>query len=236
MAYIGNQPNIGNWRKLDNISGSFNGSTTSFTTSVAGENITAASANQLFISLNDVIQEPGVDFTVTTNSINFTVAPSGGATFFGIYAGDSLNVAGVSDGTIGTAQLADSSVTSAKIAPGIVGFLDVTQTWTKGQRGEVTVLTSGTTITPDFSDSNNFSLDLAHNATLANPTNLVAGQSGSIWITQTTGSNTLAYGSYWDFTGGTAPILSVAASATDCLVYAVQSSTRITATLITNLS
>ena len=115
--------------------------------------------------------------------------------------------------------------------------LDTAQTWTKGQRGEITALTDGATITPDFADSNNFSVTLGGGRTLANPSNLTAGQSGCIWITQDgTGSRTLAYGSYWDFTGGTAPTLSTAASSTDCLVYSVQSSTRITATLITNLS
>jgi hypothetical protein len=114
---------------------------------------------------------------------------------------------------------------------------DVTQTYTAGQRGEITALTDGATITPDFADSNHFSVTLGGNRTLANPTNLVAGQSGCIWITQDgTGSRTLAFGSYWDFTGGTAPTLTTAAAAVDCLVYSVQSSTRITATLITNLS
>lgn len=115
--------------------------------------------------------------------------------------------------------------------------LGTAQTWTAGQRGEITALTDGATITPDFADSNNFSVTLGGNRTLANPNNLVAGQSGCIWITQDgTGSRTLAYGSYWDFTGGTAPTLTTTASAVDCLVYAVQSSTKITATLITNLS
>ena len=115
--------------------------------------------------------------------------------------------------------------------------LDTAQTWTKGQRGEITALTDGATITPDFADSNNFSVTLGGNRTLANPTNLVAGQSGCIWVTQDgTGSRTLSFGSQWDFTGGTAPTLTTAASSTDCIVYAVQSSTRITATLITNLS
>lgn len=118
MAYIGNQPIIGNWRKLDDISGSFNGSTTSFTTAVEGDNVTAATANQLFISLGGVIQEPGVDFTVTTNSIIFTTAPASGLSFFGIYAGDSLNLAGPSDGTVDTASLVNGAVTSDKIAAG----------------------------------------------------------------------------------------------------------------------
>ena len=117
------------------------------------------------------------------------------------------------------------------------GALDTASTWTKGQRGEITALTDGATITPDFADSNNFSVTLGGNRTLANPSNLVAGQSGCIWITQDgTGSRTLAYGSYWDFTGGTAPTLTTTASARDCLVYSVQSTTQITATLITNLS
>lgn len=117
------------------------------------------------------------------------------------------------------------------------GLLDGAQTWTKGQRGEITTLTDAATITPDFSDSNNFQVTIAGNRTLANPTNLVAGQSGCIWITQDgTGGHTLAYGSQWDFAGGTAPTLTTAANAVDCLVYAVQSSTKITATLIANLS
>jgi len=114
--------------------------------------------------------------------------------------------------------------------------LDTAQTWTKGQRGEVTALTDGTTITPDFSDSNNFSVTLGGNRTLANPTNLVAGQSGAIFISQDgTGSRTLAFGSYWDFTGGTAPTLTTTASAVDVLAYYCESTTRISARLIADL-
>ena len=117
------------------------------------------------------------------------------------------------------------------------GLLDGAQTWTKGQRGEITALTDGATITADFADSNNFSVTLGGNRTLANPSNIVAGQSGCIWITQDgTGSRTLAYGTDWEFTGGTAPTLTTTAGAVDCLVYAVQSATKITATLISNLS
>jgi hypothetical protein len=148
------------------------------------------------------------------------------------------------DGTISiAASAAAGTLTSADIGVTVQGYdadtakTDVAQTYTAGQRGEITALTDGATITPDFADSNNYSVTLGGNRTLANPTNLVAGQSGCIWITQDgTGSRTLAYGSYWDFTGGTAPTLTTTAAAVDCLVYAVQSSTKITATLITNLS
>jgi hypothetical protein len=116
------------------------------------------------------------------------------------------------------------------------GLLDGAQTWTKGQRGEITALTSGTTVTADFADSNNFSLTLDHNATMANPSNLTAGQSGAIWITQGTTGGTMAFGTYWKFSGGTAPTLSSTSGQVDCLVYAVESSTSITATLLSNLS
>ena len=109
---------------------------------------------------------------------------------------------------------------------------DVAQTYTAAQRGAITALTDGATITPDFALSNNWSLSIGGNRTLANPTNLTAGQSGVIYITQTSGSHTLAYGSAWDFAGGTAPTLSTAAGAVDAWAYAVRTTGSIAATLI----
>jgi hypothetical protein len=105
---------------------------------------------------------------------------------------------------------------------------DVAQTYSAGQRGTITALTDGATITPDLAASNNFSVTLAGNRTLANPNNIVAGQSGSVFITQDgTGSRTLAFGSYWDFAGGTAPTLSTAAASVDRIDYVVRSATSI---------
>lgn len=105
--------------------------------------------------------------------------------------------------------------------------------FTKAQRGTVVALTDGSTITPDFSLGNNFSLTIGGNQTLANPTNLTAGQHGTIVITQDgTGGRTLAFGSYWKFAAGTAPSLTATAAAVDVLAYYVESSTRITARLI----
>lgn len=113
---------------------------------------------------------------------------------------------------------------------------DVVQSFTKAQRGTVVALTDGATITPDFSLGNNFSVTLGGNRTLANPTNLTAGQSGVITITQDgTGSRTLAYGSYFKFPSGTAPTLTTTASAVDVLCYYVESSTRITARLMADV-
>lgn len=114
---------------------------------------------------------------------------------------------------------------------------DVSQTFTAGQRGEITTLTDGATITPDFAVANNFSVTLGGNRTLANPSNLTAGQSGSIFISQdATGSRTLAYGSQYDFAGGTAPTLSTAANAVDRIDYVVRTTGSIHCVFTANYS
>ena len=113
---------------------------------------------------------------------------------------------------------------------------DVAQSFTAAQRGTVSALTDGATITPDFAVANNFSVTLGGSRTLANPTNLTTGQSGVIRIAQDgTGSRTLAYGSYWKFPGGTAPTLTTAASSIDILAYYVDNGTRITARLMADV-
>ena len=102
------------------------------------------------------------------------------------------------------------------------------QTFTAGQRGEVTALTDASSIATNLALSNNYSVTLAGNRTLANPTNTVAGQSGSIFVTQDgTGSRTLAYGTNFKFVAGTAPTLSTAASSVDRIDYVVASATKI---------
>ena len=110
-------------------------------------------------------------------------------------------------------------------------------TWTAGQRGEITALTSATTITIDMADSNNFSVTLAHNATFANPSNDTAGQSGSIFITQDgTGSRTASWGTDWDFAGGTAPTLTTTAGAVDRVDYVIKDASNIHAVATLNYS
>ncbi len=103
-------------------------------------------------------------------------------------------------------------------------------TWTAGQRGEITALTSATSVTIDMANSNNFSCTMAHNIVFANPSNIVAGQSGSIFLTQDgTGSRTGSWGTYWDFIGGTAPTLTTTAAGVDRIDYVVLDSTNIQA-------
>jgi hypothetical protein len=130
-------------------------------------------------------------------------------------------------------QSTDAVTVIGAITLANIGKLDTAQSFTAAQRGAISALTDGATITPDFAVANNFSVTLGGNRTLANPSNLTAGQSGVIVITQDgTGSRTLAYGSYFKFPTGTAPTLTTTASAVDVLAYYVESSTRITARVI----
>lgn len=93
---------------------------------------------------------------------------------------------------------------------------------------EIATLTDGATITPDFGANQNFTVTLGGNRTLANPSNMVVGQTGSIFLVQDgTGSRTLSFGTYYDFAGGTAPTLTTTASAVDRLDYIVRTSTSI---------
>ena len=120
---------------------------------------------------------------------------------------------------------------------GSISVTNTSQTFTAAQRGTITTLTDFAIVTPDFAITNTYKLELGGNRTLANPTNLAAGQSGVIVIRQdSTGSRTLAFGGYWKYAGGTAPTLTTTTSASDVIVYFVDSATRIPAQVLRNLS
>ena len=93
---------------------------------------------------------------------------------------------------------------------------------------EIATLTDGATITPDFGANQNFTVTLGGNRTLVNPTNIVAGQTGSIFVVQdATGGRTLSFGAYFKFPAATAPTLSTGANAVDRIDYIVRTTTEI---------
>jgi len=172
---------------------------------------------------------------------NFSVAVGSGLTY------DS-GTGAFGTSAIPNSQLANSSITlgSTTVALGgtvttisgltSVAYLNAAQSFAAGQRGSITALTDGATITPDFAVANNFSVTLGGARTLANPTNQTAGQAGTIVITQDgSGGRTLAYGSNWKFTSGSAPSLTTTAGAVDVLSYYVESASRITARVINDV-
>jgi hypothetical protein len=67
---------------VDDIASQFNGSLTTFALEVNGEPYYPVNEQQLIVSLNNVVLEPGVDYTILDDQITFTVAPSGGSDSF----------------------------------------------------------------------------------------------------------------------------------------------------------
>lgn len=116
MAYIGNtlrtaQPN---YQIIDDISASFDGSTTSFALQVGG--VTPApfpvNAQHCLISVGGVVQQPdpsGTDgFLLSGSNIVFSAAPSFGEDFFGVVlaGADYINVgANFPDGSVATPSI-----------------------------------------------------------------------------------------------------------------------------------
>lgn len=163
-----------------------------------------------------------------TGALN--IGTAGSLVFEGSTADDYETTLAVTDPTADrTATLPDAS--------GTLALLSLAQTFSAAQRGSISSFTSSSgTATPNFALANNFSITLSENTTLANPTNIVAGQSGCIFITQDSTARTLAFGTYWDFSGGNAPTISTGSGAVDLLVYVVRTTTSIQAQLITNFS
>ena len=101
--YIGNDLQIANpsYRIIDDISSSFNGSTTSFALQVGGSTPVPfpISTQQVMLSVNGVVQEPdpsgSAGFKLLGSNIVFSSAPANGHAFFGvIYAGADYVTAG----------------------------------------------------------------------------------------------------------------------------------------------
>ena len=157
---------------------------------------------------------------------------SSSATNFTIESGSTLPVSGNNLGELfyktGDGIYVYDGATWTAIGGGGTS-VSANNTWTAAQRGSVSALTYGATVTPNFDASNNFSLSLTGNATVANPTGTITpGQSGIIAISQdATGGRSVAWGTYFKAAGGVKPTLSTAPNAVDLISYYVVSPTMI---------
>ena len=130
MAYIGRDLRTGAFRQLDDISSSFNGSTTAFTMQVNSTNVSLGDVNQILLSLGGVIQKPGTDFTISGSTLTFTTAPAANTNFFAILLGSDNG---------GTVTPTDGSVTGDKLASTVTTSSNITTTGTTSLDGAVTI-------------------------------------------------------------------------------------------------
>jgi len=112
MSYVGNTPQIGQYRKMDSLT--FNGVQTLFNITVGGVSFTPPTAYAMMVSLNSVILNPGVDFSITGSTISFVTAPALNTPFFALLFGDTLYTGTPSDATVTTSKIATGTITYAK--------------------------------------------------------------------------------------------------------------------------
>ena len=121
MPYIGNNLRSNNaYKTVDDVSSSFNGSTTTFALTVGGSAPVPFPKyeTELIISVGGVVQEPGTGFTLSGTNIVFGSAPASGENFFGVIlaAADYLNAGGTfPDGTTSVPSITFSDDTDTGI-------------------------------------------------------------------------------------------------------------------------
>ena len=120
MAYIGNVPSHGEFKKADSIVSSFNGTLTQFDLDYDTVNQTVGDATQLIVSLNGIIQEPGTAYTlgIGGGSIVFASAPA---------STDTCHIVSLG-GVGGTTTPTDGSVTASKLDSNLKDYLEETFT------------------------------------------------------------------------------------------------------------
>jgi hypothetical protein len=110
MSYLGNTPQVGQYRKMDNLT--FDGSTSTFNITVDGVAVTPPTSYSMMVSLNYVVLNPGVQFSISGATISFASPPAALTAFFGLIFGDTLY----------TGTPSDATVTDSKIAVGTISY------------------------------------------------------------------------------------------------------------------
>ena len=114
MAYLGNTPQTGQYRKMDSLT--FDGSTSTFNITVDGVAFTPPTAYAMMISLNNVILNPDVGFSVSASTISFATPPAALTPFFGLLFGDTLYTGTPSDATVIDSKIATGTISYNKFS------------------------------------------------------------------------------------------------------------------------
>ena len=110
MAYVGKAPQTGAYQILDDISGSFTGSSAGpFNLTVGGGSaVLPGNEASCIISISGVVQEPVNAFTISGSQITFTGNPASTDTFFGVVLGNTFDIGTPTDSTVTAGSLAST--------------------------------------------------------------------------------------------------------------------------------
>ncbi len=114
MAYLGNTPQIGQYRKVDSLT--FNGINQTFNITVDGVAFTPPTSYAMLISLNNVVLNPGVGFSIAGSTISFATPPAALTPFFGLIFGDTLYTGTPSDATVIDSKIATGTISYNKFS------------------------------------------------------------------------------------------------------------------------
>ncbi len=114
MAYLGNTPQIGQYRKMDSLT--FNGINQTFNITVDGVAFTPPTSYAMLISLNNVVLNPGVGFSIAGSTISFATPPAALTPFFGLIFGDTLYTGTPSDATVIDSKIATGTISYNKFS------------------------------------------------------------------------------------------------------------------------
>lgn len=114
MAYLGNTPQTGQYRKMDSLT--FDGTTSTFNITVDGVAFTPPTAYAMMISLNNVILNPDIGFSVSASTISFATPPAALTPFFGLIFGDTLYTGTPSDATVIDSKIATGTISYDKFS------------------------------------------------------------------------------------------------------------------------
>ena len=179
MAYIGREPQIGNYQICDAIS--VVNAQAAYTMQVSSVNVIPESVNHMIVSLNGVIQKPGSSYTISSSTITFSS---------NLATGDSIDFIYLLGNVLDLGTPSDSTVTSAKLSGNLVtpGTLDV--------NGQELILDADadTSITADTDDQIDIKVAGADDFQIT--ANTLTALSGSTikadTIAETTGANGVA--------------------------------------------
>ena len=122
MAYIGREPQIGNYQVCDAIS--VVNAQAAYTMQVNSVNVLPESVNHMIVSLNGVIQNPGGDnpsYTISGATITFSSNLATGDSIDFIYLlGNVLDLGTPSDDTVTGAKIVDNAINSEHYTDGSI--------------------------------------------------------------------------------------------------------------------
>lgn len=189
--------------------GTTTGTAATFTTSTLGTT-TATAAN----ITNGTVQ------TLTSSTATIT-----GGTFSGSLNSTAGTIATLNSttGTIGnlsTTLAGDMTISQGTATAGTrLAVLNTAQEYTQTHNFDATTLTSGTSIAWDLSQNQVARLSLSTNGTISDPSNKKDGATYILSVTQSTGTNTLAWNASFKWPSGTAPTLTAGSGKTDIFTF-----------------